>query len=232
MAEDTTHSGSGRVSRRALLAGGGAAVAGLSLGGARAAAAGRAPRGQVGVAPENEDALELLIKIEQAGADFTTYGYVTRIAGLADSALFSGHGGRDETTARFTFHSVTHMTGRSINEPIHALQVSGPLSIYLQRTPGADFAHPASFKAGKLIASYDGEFQSIVNVTAPAKGIETLTGSLVQKSAPRFTLAGSGHVLGAVGLRHRVTATGDGTLLEPTEPRAVLLLAGNIVVVA
>jgi hypothetical protein len=227
------NSRSGKITRRALLAGGGAAVAGLSLAGVTEAvaapAAGR--RGLVGTASEDQDALELVIKIEQDGDRFVTYGYLTRVAGLADASLFGGEGARDETSAHFTFHSVTHMTGRSINEPIHALQVSGPLDIYFRKVPGADFGDPNSFKQGTRIAAYEGDFQSIVNVTAPTKGIESLTGSLRQTAAHRFSLGGKSHVLGAVGLRGRVTATGDGTLLEPTLPKAVLLLAGSIVVI-
>jgi len=171
-----------------------------------------------------------MLKIDQAGVEFTTYGYLTHIAGLKDSALFAGPQ-RDETTALFTVFSVTHMKGRSVNDPIHALQVSGPMDIYLRDAPGADFGNPDSFRSGKLIASLAGDFQSIVNVTAPDKGLETLMGSLRQTAAHRFAFKGASHVLGQVGLRQRVTATGDGTLLEPTEPKSVLLLAGNIVVV-
>ena len=145
------------------------------------------------------------------------------------SSLFGGSA-RDETTAHFTLFSVTHMTGRSINEPIHAVQASGPLSLYWKAKPGASFDHPTSFKTGKLIATFHTDIQSIVNVTAPTKGIETLTGSLHQTVAHRFTMNGTSHLLGGVGLHQRVTATGDGTLLEPTEPKATLLLAGTIVV--
>ena len=74
--------------------------------------------------------------------------------------------------------------------------------------------------------------QSIVSVTAPRKGVETLTGTLRQTRADRFAFSGGSRILGKKGLRLRLEATGTGRLLEPKQPRAVLVLAGNAVVSA
>lgn len=223
-----------KLSRSALLAGGGAAAASLSIGRADAALAGVKPTGseagQIGIAPVNENALELVFRVDQVGERFTTYGYLTEIASLPRSALFSSASSRDDRTALFTVYSVTTMQSRSIVEGVHALHVAGPMDIYLRRNAGAAFRDPNSFREGELIASYDGEFQSIVSVTSPRKGIETLAGALKQTRAPRFTFLGGTRVLGRRGLGLRVEATGAGKLLEPKRPRAALVLAGTVVV--
>jgi hypothetical protein len=223
-----------KLSRSALLAGGGAAAAGFSIGRADSALAGVTPTsaeaGQIGIAPVNENALELVFRVDQVAERFTTYGYLTEIASLPRTALFSSANRRDDRTARFTLWSVTTMVNRSIVEGVHALHVNGPMDIYLRPNAGAAFGDPSSFREGELIASYHGEFQSIVSVTSPRKGIETLAGSLRQTRAQRFTFLGGTRVLGRRGLGLRVEATGAGTLLEPKRPRAALVLAGTVVV--
>lgn len=223
-----------KLSRSTLLAGGGAAAAGLAIGQAESALAGVVPTGsesgQIGIAPVNENALELVFRVDQVGEQFTTYGYLTEIASLAGSALFTSATRRDDRTARFTVYSTTTMMSRSIVEGVHALHVAGPMDIYLRRNGGAAFADPSSFKEGDLIASYQGEFQSVVSVTAPRRGIEALSGALRQTRAPRFSFLGAARNLGRRGLRLRVDATGTGRLLEPRQPRAALVLAGTVVV--
>jgi hypothetical protein len=223
-----------KLSRSRLLAGGGAAAAGLAIGQASSALAGIAPAtaevGEVGIAPPNENAMELVFRVAQVGGEFTTYGYVTEIAGLARAALFTSARRRDDRTARFTVHSLTTMRSRSIVEGVHALHVTGPLDIYVRPDGGAAFARPNSFRQGELIASYDGEFQSVVSVTSPRRGIEALTGALRQSRAERFTFLGESRILGRRGLGLRVDATGTGRLLEPKQPRAALVLAGTVVV--
>ncbi len=153
-------------------------------------------------APWPSQDLELVCRINQVGTKFTTFGYLTEIVGLAPSSLFDGTP-RNEHTAHFTLYSETEMKNRSVTGGVHALHVSGPLHVHLKQTPGADFDHPASFRTGKHIGAFDGDFQSIVSVTSPKKAIETLAGSLQQTGATRFTFGGVSHLLGQVGLHLR-----------------------------
>lgn len=223
-----------KLSRSSLLASGGAAAAGLALGQADSAIAAVSPTnveaGQIGIAPVNENALEFVFRVDQIGPRFTTYGYLTEIASLPRSSLFSSAGRRDDRTARFTVYSVVTMQSRSIVEGVHALHVTGPMDIYLKRNAGGAFGDPSSFRDGELIASYEGDFQSVVSVTSPRKGIEALTGALKQTRVRRFTFLGGPKTLGRKGLGLRFEATGTGRLLEPKQPRAALVLAGTAVV--
>src|SRR5207237_1453621 len=104
------------------------------------------------------------------------------------------------------------------------------LDVYYRPDPGARFADPDSFRQGTLAASYEGTFQSIVTVTAPRRGIETLTGALRQTAAHRIALPGGRRTVGRRGQRLKLSATGTGRLLDPKRPKAVLVLAGNAVV--
>jgi hypothetical protein len=222
-AEPATDEGR-KISRSKLLAGGAAAAASISLGQADAALA--------DVASDDANALEFVIKADQVGGRFTTYGYLTHVAGLRASLLFSPASRQSERTAHFTLYSVTEMQSRSVLEAVHALAVAGSMDVYLRQDPGAKFENPNSFKQGKVIASYAVTLQSIVSVTAPRKGVETLSGTLRQTRADRFAFSGGSRILGKKGLRLRLEATGTGRLLEPKQPRAVLVLAGNAVVSA
>lgn len=218
------------VSRRKLLAGGGAAVAGLSIAGTRRAfARAAAAPGQIGVAPDDKNAMELLLKIDQEGFRFFTYGFFTHIAGLGKAALFSGPGRRDAGRALFTFFGESEMQTRSVFQGVHALSVVGPLDVYVRRDPGADFDVRQSFKEGRRIARFDGDFQSVLNVATPPKGTDVIEGSLAQTEASRFMFNQQSRLLGRAGARYRVSANGLGTLLDAAELIAVLHLAGNLV---
>src|SRR5207249_752619 len=107
-----------KLSRSTLLASGAVAAAGLPLGQADAAAK-----------PGEGNALELVFKVDHVGEEFTAYGYLTHIAGIAAGSLFAS-GEQSERTAHFTVHSVTHLQGRSILDAAHVIAVSGPLEVY------------------------------------------------------------------------------------------------------
>src|SRR5215468_224197 len=82
------------LTRRTVLAGAGLALAGgAGLAAASAAAAEEQAVEGVALAPKGSTAVEFRFRIAQsgsAGEAFTGYGYLIRVHGLPDSALFAG----------------------------------------------------------------------------------------------------------------------------------------------
>jgi hypothetical protein len=217
------------VSRRAVLGGAtkvAAAGAALTAAGMAVApefaAAGEA--GPIGVAPKGTTAIEFLARIDQDGDGLIAYGYLTSVAGLDSSALFTGAPG--ETTARLTAFASGRLTTRTIVGEVHNLDVVGEMSIFVLPNGGASFGNPSSFRSGTKVARYRLNLQDVLTVIAPDTGIPTLLGDLRQTESaalgpgrPRF---------GQVGAGLRLQATGLGNRSEPTAPRAALRVAGNL----
>jgi hypothetical protein len=220
------------VSRRSVLAGAGAAVAsGVALTAkAPAAQAENADDSRaIGVAPSGATAVEFRGRIAQTGSNgetFSSDGFLTRVKAAQLSALFAGSP-TDVSTALLTVHATGQLTARVLDESVHALDIVGDLAVYQRRTPGADFADPASFTDGSLAARFTLTLQDVLTVFAPAKGLPTLTGDMVQTEARTLTGALAGRRLGYRGQRLRLYATGLGTLVDPVTLNALLEIAGN-----
>src|SRR5205823_7317985 len=70
--------------------------------GSPAAAATDVPSGEVGTATGGKNAFEWVGQVDQDGDNLTSYGFLSAIAGLDVSQLFTSDI-HDETTARFTY---------------------------------------------------------------------------------------------------------------------------------
>jgi hypothetical protein len=198
----------------------------------------------VGVGKLGDTSYEFAGKVDQAGPSFTVYGYLTFVRGLTDPQLFTVPGiDQSEATARFTVYASTTMVRRAIIKNVFVVSSTGTFTIYYNPAGGADFDDPSSFARGKAVASSDVRFQNIINVQGteapPGLGgwgadlpwaISTGTGGADQRSASTFSLGGKQVRFGRKGLHQRLFMTGEGVLLEPTQPRAELFLAGSAVV--
>jgi hypothetical protein len=203
------------LTRRTVLSGAGAL-----------AVAGAAPRAAAATAVRRlGPAAEVVGEVAQDGNGLTGYGYVTHLAGLADSALFAG--ATSEAGARLTFFSTMTVTARFPHGALVSTVGRGALAFHLA-PGGADFADPASFAAGPVVARFDARLQNIASVVAPNQAITTIEGELTQRSAPAFRLAGRRHQLGHRGLRVHLSATGPGMRTNATPPRAVFDVAGRL----
>jgi hypothetical protein len=191
------------------------------------APAGATARGAVGTNGA-ANGLEFLGEISQAGAELTGYGYFTLVNGLGADQIFFGPGAPSEGTARFTFHATARLTSLQRRGDLFAAHADGRLDIYLRDTPGANFDDPSSFAEGRRVASDDASFENITNVTAPNTAVVTVFGDLRRTAVSHFRLGRATYQLGRVGLRSRLVAPGKGTRLEPVEPRAILIVGGNM----
>jgi len=204
----------------------------------------------VGTGRPGQTALEFVGKVDQQGADFTYYGYLSYVRGLGDAELFTAPGiDQSASTARFTFLARTRMVRRTVIENVFAIASTGSFTIYLN-PGGASFDEPSSFAAGRAVATSGVRFQNVITVLPSAAGpapgsgagpgpgqadglpsaISTGTGGAEQRSSSVFTLGGREYRMGRRGFDLRLLLSGFGVLLEPTAPRAVLFLAGNAAV--
>ena len=70
---------------------------------------------EVGSALAGQNAVEYVGRVDQDGANFASYGYLTHINGLTDTLLFSGTFPLvNEANARFTFYATATLTSRYV----------------------------------------------------------------------------------------------------------------------
>lgn len=215
------------ISRRRILTGAGAAVAGAAaLGTAGVGVAEAVDTSRVAVSHVGTSAVEFRARIQQsAGESFLSFGYLTKVAGLALSDLFAGT--PSDTTALFTAYATGHLVARTSDQSVHALDIAGTLEVRQRKTPGASFGSPGSFRTGRLVATYRLRLQDVLTVFAPAKGLPTLAGDMRQTASRGLAAPLSGRTFGADGRRLRMAATGIGTLTNPVALDAELEIAGS-----
>jgi hypothetical protein len=220
---------SGVTRRRVLTAGGavaGAGVAGLT---GIAEAEAEAAVGRAALGPRGTTTVEFRAMIQQTGPDganFRSFGYLTRLSGARPSDLFGGHS-RSESDALFTAFATGDLRGRIHESTVHTLDIVGTLTVYQRRRTGASFDDPSSFRVGKPVARFEVVLHDVLAVYATGKGLPTLTGDMHQRHADTMTGRLGGRVFGRVGARLRFFATGMGTLLNPDTLNSELEIAGN-----
>ena len=195
-------------------------------------------RVMVGTPAEGEDAFEFIGRSDQNGLTVTHYGYLTHIDGLAEDLLFSDPSIHTEATARFTYFAITTTNGHFQLGGIVTQAATGTHTIYFNETPGGNFNDPSSFQSGQPIVTFVGRYHNVLNIQAPltpqSPGRAIVAGivDLVQNTAEPFTLNGHRFQLGHRQLRERLSATGEGTLIQPAPTLAFFLIGGNVVVVS
>src|SRR6478609_8813130 len=144
------------ISRRRVMTGVGAAVAGGLVTGVGMAAPAQASDGgdQVAAGPAGTTVFEMVCRITQNGENFDGLGYLTAIAGLNSKTLFSDPNARDETHALFVATAHGQLVGRSVDDKVHALDIDGDLAVYYSTGAGASWTDPTSFTRGNRIATY------------------------------------------------------------------------------
>ncbi|MGH2560746.1 MAG: cupredoxin domain-containing protein [Thermomicrobiales bacterium] len=179
----------------------------------------------VGESVDGSAAIWIMGKIEQRAGDFSLFGYVNHIEGLEAAALFTDPdpANWNEATARFTvFGEATMLSSFVLAERISTVSAEGTLQFFFNESAGASFAAPESFFSGEQIVEAELDFRQTISIYAEQEGIADGAGSFALASTSPFTLEGAPFQLGQSGQRHEMTATGLGTLTDPTEPRATL----------
>ena len=226
-----TESGSaakGGLSRRRVMAVS-AAVAGVGLASAPAAAEAAAGGQAVSLGPSGTTTVEFRGRVTQSGTSgqsFTSYGYLIRASNADQSDLFTG--APSEATALLTVYATGDLQARTVDAlmSVHALDIVGTMTVYQRSSPGADFSDPSSFQVGAPVASYDTTLQDVLTVFMPGQGLPTLTGDMVQTAAQALSGPLAGQKFGRGGARLRFFATGLGHKTDDA-PTAQLEIAGN-----
>ena len=217
----------GNLTRRSVLAGAGAAAA---VGVATAvSSAADAATGGVAVGPDDATVAEFRGRIAQSGGsgqNFEATGFLTKLRGARQADLFEG-APPAVGTALFTLYATGKLSNRVLDMSVHALDITGKLTVYQRHVPGAHFRAPASFQRGRAVASFALVLQDVLTVFAPASGIPTLTGDTRQTASATLSAGLAGKSFGALHQRLRMFATGLGMLTDPVTLNANLEIAGN-----
>ena len=177
-----------------------------------------------------DNAVELSGRIDQVGAKFTGYGFVTGLEGVDPQALTEAGGSEiSEKDARLTFVFEADLTSRAIVGDSFSVATDGELTFYLDDQPGADLADSESFAAGEEVAKGKLRVTNVVTVYAPDSGIATATGGLELDESSSFDLGGEDTSIGESGDTYRVTLTGRGTRTDALIPESHFDFAGQLV---
>ena len=228
---DSPETGDSEISRRSLIASAGVALVGGSglvttLPAVAAEAAGSGDK--VAVGERGTTVVEFSSRIAQTGSsgeDFTSYGYLTRVAGVTQSRLFAGPS-QTVSAARLTAYASGTLSARFVDQAVHSIDIAGELVVYQRDTPGADFAHPNSFRVGTVVARYDVRLLDVLTVIAPGQGLPTLIGDMNQTRAHDLSSPFASRRFGAQGQRLRFQATGIGSLTDPATLNSLHEIAG------
>ena len=213
------------IRRRDLVAGtAGVAVIGVSRAAGEDHSHGNDAIGVQGAA----SGIQLIAQIDQVGDTLTGYGYLTRVEGLSLEQIYFAGGGRDQSTARFTFFSTAKVASIQMLDTLIVAIANGQVDFFLRAGPGASFDQPASFAQGERIAVDEASLQNVLNVTSPGIGVTTVFADLRRTAVHDFHLDGTRYHLGRAGLRSRLVAPGKSRRIEPVAPTSVEFIAGNI----
>lgn len=186
----------------------------------------------IGQPAVGEVAWKFVGRLDQDGAKFSGYGYVTFLSGLADADLYASTPGT-EKTARFTVVIAAQETGVNKLNDLTVVNTSGTATIYRNDQPAGDFADPSSFAKGTVVAVTDVSGQNILSINPDDrnKGIAAATAQLHQTTANSFPAgAGGDKPFGRVGLVERMALSGQGKRTDPNGPKSLLEVAGDVIV--
>lgn len=179
------------------------------------------------------DSYQFVGRIDQVGLDFTAYGYVYDIEGVAPEELFSDADAvnASEATARFTYYATAELTARAVitdsERAIFPLDSVGEITYYYQASPSASFDDPQSFSQGTPVTSATIRMQDILTVQAPNRGLAVGNGELSVSSAEPFTFGAETVRFGQPGKSYRISTMGDAIRTDPVTPESSVLLAGD-----
>ncbi len=184
---------------------------------------------EVGTAAPGGVAFTYVGAIEQNATIIVNVGYLTSMAGLDESSLFTGEDPleRSAATARFTYFTSGSLETRSILDKLFDTTGTAETTYYYQPDGGASFDDPTSFRQGTPIAVATSAWHNLVNVQAPDQGLITAQSDDLQVSAEPFTLDGQEHTFGAADRRIRLSFTGEGLRSDAAAPRASVVYAGE-----
>ena len=188
-------------------------------------------KGAIGLPGAGRVAWHFVGQIDQDGTKFTAYGFLTRVDGLAESALFTG-GERNEDTAVFSVVMESSEATRTKLNNVTVVDVNGSATIYFDEKPSRTFGAPDTFRRGTEVVKGTVTGQNILNIDPENrdKGVAAASAEMRQTSAARFQLGGQERQIGREGLVERLTLSGEGVRTDANVPRSVIEVAGTMVV--
>jgi hypothetical protein len=212
-----------RLTRRSALAG--VSAYGIT----RIAGASQTAGSLVGVPASGLNGWEFIGRVNQDGFNLGFTGYVTYVAGLDTSLLFTDVDPteRTEANARITISGSAMAVSRSIVDRVFAVNAEGTVQFHLAPEVGALFGTPETFAMGDTICSMAIRIHSTISVYAPQQGIASASGEATIDTTSPFDLGGGPVMIGNVGQTYRYSHNGVGELLDPERLVSVIAISGH-----
>ena len=161
---------------------------------------------EVASGPLGEPTLGLVGRNEYSRDAITLFGYVTAVADLDASNLFTAAPGVG--TARFTYSGDIAITAATRQADTTTTAGAGTLRIYLHPDGGADWNDPSSFAAGQEVAEYAVDLRETLQRQAPGTGVAVGVARLTQSAANDFELGGDSFRFGLANIEQRLRYVG------------------------
>lgn len=172
-------------------------------------------------------------RIDQDGLNFTGYGYLYDVQGVAPQDLFADPLNPSESTAHLTYYTTATLSSRAVvTDELHsifALNSLGDITYYYQATPSASFENPQSFANGAAVTSAALHFQDVLSVQGPNRDLATGNGGFAILTAEPFMLGYETVRFGVPGSSYQISTWGDALRSGSLIPQSSVLLAGNAV---
>jgi hypothetical protein len=180
---------------------------------------------EVGAGPVGEPSLRLVGRALYEPERVMLIGYLTAATNLdvmpaAAPAV---------ANARFTFTGEVTIADRSVRADVRTVAGDGVLRIYLG-DGAADWADPASFAAGEVVAEYRLSLRESLQRQDPAVGVVVGDGRLVQQLAAMFALEEEELRFGQSGIASRLRYTGALTAEDSGSVGGTASFLGTVVV--
>jgi len=182
---------------------------------------------QVATGQAGQTAFEFIGTISQNGGNFKMSSYITAIAGLPETALFTDPSIRSQATARFSFEVTAALVSRNVLNPIFAIDSTGQASISITEFVAGV---PSEVTTGSVTVQTTIQATAAFTPQSPGKGNFRASGQFIQSSPGSFTLGGVTYHFGSPNRVLLLTASGDGTLTNAQTPVSQIIVAGNAIV--
>lgn len=161
-----------------------------------------------------QPAVEFLGRLRPCGTAeqrFSCSAFLTAVHGLRPSALFAGEP-RTVGTALFTVRAVGQFTARIRGNSVHSVDVTGTLSVYRRREPGASWDDVASFSSGILLAEYALTLRDVLSVVGSRREQASMVGEVRQRYTGTLNGKPAGVLFGGTAMRWRMAGSGRRSL--------------------
>lgn len=155
-----------------------------------------------------ETAFEMVGRVEYHESSIISFGYLSTVAGIDRSMIFSGSGSPSATIARFTYFARLNLLKHSTLGDVSVVDAEGTLTIYFTEEGGSNLNNSESFYRGNPIATKQVQLQVIRQGERTDSGVIVGEGTLTQLIDAPFSFDGDDYRFGHTGLQEQFLYSG------------------------